>query len=884
MSETPTDGRSPAEPAVLPGRTTDLIERARADREAADDEFGAAKRIAGRLGAQPVRSDDADPASDPPEGVAFGFWTPDVVAAGVPAADVRLELFVPESDVDPGREELREAAFSVHRLPVERDGEFHWVAVEDVPVGTGDALGALYQLVYPTPEAEESDEAGSDGDDWETVQDPLAYSVPFGAFAPAEVYDWPRLDATRPDRDHFRSFGTDGESLPTSEDDGLPRVEPATSMLEIHPGTSTDAGSLRALAERFETIAGKLRAGGELAPHERNYAGYDAVQVMPVEPLTQAYGRQWYWRPGGAYDGATEGIDDGTIGGTDDGATDASDPHPEDAFDREVDAETVTVGLKRPDQTNWGYDVVVSAFSAANPAILETGRPDELVEFIAACHAMPDPIRVVFDVALGHADDAAAELLPSPFFEGPGMYGLHLDYRQPVVRAVLLELQRRKMAFGADGIRVDGAQDFTYHDEETGEQVHDDAFLAEMDAVTQTVAGTEYRPWMIYEDGRPWPREDWELASTYRTLTEQHPHAFQWSPVTFAHNKPALLTFWATKWWRMKEVGEFGSQWITGVANHDTVRRGSQVQISDDWSGALINPYLADSPPETIREAYDSAAALVWFHVAMPGVPMDFLHANHRAPWGFVRDTDPVWNVKVVAEEAPWIDWHVPEGAFAAGDDFPRLKALGFETRGELRWFARTLDSLVDATGYDVDTIAELLSVQGTPMGDDLDAADLQRFSFAWSADVSEYFVLDRWLDDQDDDRTAFDRAVREFRQERPWLREDVAPERGEAFGYRHPTEGTVLYYALRRDPEDDEDLLVACNVEGTPVEVDVDGLLAEVRADLVGEPAAATADDSPPFDGGWRVALAPPDLDTEPNEEGGAVTLETADAIVWRR
>ncbi len=894
MSEAPTDGPSHAEPAVLSDRTASLIERARADREATDDEFAAARRIAGRLGAHPIRPDDADPASDPPEGVAFGFWTPDLVAAGVPAEDVRLELFVPigeegqGGDVDPGREDLREATFAVRRLPVERDGEFHWVAVEDVPVGTGDALGALYQLVYPTTEGDAgatADGAG-DGGAWETVQDPLAYSVPFGAFAPAEVYDWPRLDATRPDRDHFRSFGTDDEALPTSEDDGLPRVELATSMLEIHPGTSTEAGSLRALAARFETIAEKLRAGEELDPHERNYAGYDAVQVMPVEPLTQAYGRQWYWRPGGAYEGATKGTDaDDAFGGDADapGGDDAV-ADPSDAFRREADAETVTVGVKRPDQTNWGYDVVVSAFSAANPAILETGRPDELVEFIAACHGMPDPIRVVFDVALGHADDAADGLLPSPFFEGPGMYGLHLDYRQPVVRAILLELQRRKMAFGADGIRVDGAQDFTYHDEETGEQVHDDAFLAEMDAVTQTVAGTEYRPWMIYEDGRPWPREDWELASTYRTLIDQHPHAFQWSPVTFAHNKPALLTFWATKWWRMKEVGEFGSQWITGVANHDTVRRGSQVRISDDWSGALINPYLADSPPETIREAYDSAAALVWFHVAMPGVPMDFLHANHRAPWGFVRDTDPVWNVKVVAEEAPWIDWHVPEGSFAAGDDFPRLKALGFEDRGELRWFARTLASLVDATGYDVDLMAELLSVQGTPMGDDLDAADLQAFSFAWSVDVSDYFVLDRWHDDQDDDRTAFDRSVREFRQARPWLRADVDPEREETFGYRHPTEGTVLYYALRRDPESDEELLVACNVEGTPVEVEVGGLLAEVRSDLAGEPAAATADDSMPPGEDWRVALASPSLDAEPGEDAAAVTLETADAIVWRR
>ena len=867
--ESPGDGHPPA---VLPDRTAALVDRSRADREAADDRFDAAKSIAERLGAHPIRPEGAHPATDPPEGVAFGFWTPDLVDAGVPVDDVRLELFTPveggESEdgagggapIDPGRDDLREAAFRVDRLPVERDGEFHWVAVEGIPVGTRERLGALYQLAYRTP-----------GGGWETVRDPLAYSVPFGAFAPAEAYDWPRLDATRPDGDHFASLGTDDEALPTTEDDGLPRVDPATSMLEIHPGTSTESGSLAALAERYETIGEKLRHDEPLAPHERNYAGYDAIQLMPVEPLTQAYGRQWYWRPGG----------------------EQPPEEPESAFDRDRDTERVTVGVERPDQTNWGYDVVVSGFSAANPAILETGRPDELVEFIAACHAMPDPIRVVFDVALGHADEAAAELLPDPFFTGPGMYGLHLDYRQPVVRAILLELQRRKANFGADGMRIDGAQDFTYHDEETGEQVHDDAFLAEMDRVTHEVAGTEYRPWMIYEDGRPWPREDWELASTYRTLIDQHPHAFQWSPVTFAHNKPALLTFWATKWWRMREVGEMGSQWITGVANHDTLRRGSQVEVTDDWGGALINPYLADSPPETIREAYDSPAALVWFHVAMPGVPMDFLHANYRAPWGFVRDTDPTWNVKVVAEEAPWVDWHVPEDAYRDADAFSRLKELGFRTRADLKEFVTTLAALIDATDYDLDLIAELLSVQRTPLeranrggdqpggspDDGVSAADLQAFSFAWSADVAEYLVLDRWEDDQDEARTAFDRRVREFRQSRPWLRADVDPDRGEAFGYRHPTEGTVVYQALRRDPDGDEALLVACNVEGTPVEVTPDAVLDDLggASDGTGEGGS---------DGGatdWTVALAAPDLSAEVGDDAEPVTLTTADAIVWR-
>ena len=260
----------------------------------------------------------------------------------------------------------------------------------------------------------------------------------------------------------------------------------------------------------------------------------------------------------------------------------------------------VVAEVGRPDAINWGYDIVVSAFSAVNPAILETGRPDELVDFIAACHDMPEPIRVVFDVALGHADNGALRLLNDYYFTGPGMYGQDLDYQHPTVRALLLEMQRRKMDFGADGIRVDGAQDFTYWDPEAEENIHDDDYLAEMDAVTQEVGGTEYRPWMIYEDGRPWPREDWELASTYRALIEQHPHSFQWSPVTFAHNTPALLTFWATKWWRVYEVADFGGQWLTGVANHDTIRRGTQIDATVEFNQSPVNPYLGEDYPEPV--------------------------------------------------------------------------------------------------------------------------------------------------------------------------------------------------------------------------------------------------------------------------------------------
>lgn len=778
-----------------------------------DDEFAAAKELVTRLGAH-----YADGVTE------VGFWTPVIVEEGIPAEDVYLEVLTPTEDVTVFEDgDAQTLTLERERVPLRRQGEFHWGVIDGMRPGTREQFGSLYRLVY------------EDDGEFHTIDDPLAHSVPFGAYGPAELYDMRRLDAERADREYFQSLGTDEEPVPTTEDDGVPRIDPATSMLEIHPGTATEPGSLGGLARTYDEIGRKHETGEDLTPAERTFVGYDAIQVMPIEPISQHPDRHDFWSPG-----AVERVVDGS--------------------------ETVTVDVEAPEQINWGYDVIVHAFSAPNPAVLESGRPHELVDFIAACHTMPRPIRVVFDVALGHADDGALRALNDQFFEGAGMYGQEIDYQHPVVRAIVLELQTRKMDFGADGIRVDGAQDFTYHEEEHGEEVHDDALLAEMNEVVQEVGGQQYRPWMIYEDGRPWPRGDWELASTYRDLIEQHPRSFQWSPITFAHNKPALLTFWASKFWRVREVADFGSNWITGVANHDTLRRGTQQPVPEGWEEDPINPYLGETPPEIIDEAYDSPAANALMHCVLPGVPMDFLNANQRAPWAFVRDTDAEWNVRVVAEEANFVDWHVPEEHFRDDRFFSRVKQRGFDSAAELDQFLHVLGDVGEATDWDRSAMATTLRVLGTPMAEeDVSAADLEAFSFDWVEDVAEFANLHNWQDAQDDDRTAFNLALREFRQSRPWLRGDIDVEGSSVFAYVHPADGTVLYYAFRESPDGDEAVLFAGNMEGMPVDVSPHRLAAE-------SPSIPTD--------GWRVELAPPAVDTSRDP----ITLDNGDAVVWTR
>jgi hypothetical protein len=260
-------------------------------------------------------------------------------------------------------------------------------------------------------------------------------------------------------------------------------------------------------------------------------------------------------------------------------------------------------------------------------------------------------------------------------------------------------MQRRKVNFGADGVRVDGAQDFKWWDSGAQEMRHDDEYLQSMADVEQEVAGTTYRPWFIFEDGRPWPDEDWELSSTYRSVIESQrdDDVFQWGPLTFAHNTPFLYTFWLSKFWRIREMLDVGSNWISGTSNHDTLRRGTQVSPKLN-----INTRLGHTRMEILDKAYDNPAVHALTYVALPGVPMDFLNAMARASWGFIRNQDDRYGVKVVAEEAISLKWQVDEYSYSIPGNFRRLKEMGYETREDLARFFEFLPALVEVTEYDL--------------------------------------------------------------------------------------------------------------------------------------------------------------------------------------
>ncbi|MDJ0961755.1 MAG: glucosylglycerol hydrolase [Acidimicrobiia bacterium] len=740
--------------------------------------------LVSRLGAQPE------------DGVVcFGFWAPQLRSDA--GATVELELLEPPAGLDLSRD-VQTVEFHRTALPMITTGEFAWVGVSGVTVGNRDRIGTFYRMIVHL-----------DGDRAVTVEDPLALSMPLGAFAPAEVVDPRSIVADRDDGDYYASLAaTDDE----------PRVPPCANLLQVHVPTATEAGTLASLTDWIDDVGSRVGAGGPLLPGDELWLDYDGIELMPVEPTIGFEAGTPSWEP----------ID--------------------------ADGDRAVVTIRRPATTDWGYDIIISGGAAVNPAMLASGRPHELADLAVALHNFPGgPMRLVIDVVYGHADNQAIGVVPDAWFTGPDMYGQHLDYRNPIVRAHLLEMQRRKGNFGVDGVRVDGAQDFTWWNERDQRLEFHDRYMEEMSAVVHEVAGVRFRPWMIFEDGRPWPKEDWEISSTYRAVIDRQPNVHQWGPLTFAHNTPFLFTFWVTKWWRLREIAEVGSTWISGCANHDTLRRGSQVDPE-----ARINHYLGATLPDVIRHAYDHAAANLLFHAFLPGVPMDFLQASARAPWSFVRNTDHRYAIKVWGEEKRFLDWRVTDSDYDDPANFARLKALGFQDRRLLYGLMAELEAAVTLHGDDVEAAVAAAQRSVTPDGLVPDADDLRVAARAWMDDVHDFCVATRYLDRLDAERVGFNRRVREFRRANRWLLDDLGPD--DVFDYRHPTTGTVLFHGVRRGPNGEQVLFVA-NMEGRPVEL--------VAGDLPG--AAGVA---------WNPELIAPGV-TTPSADV-AMVLSDAQGVVF--
>ncbi|MGC9525945.1 MAG: glucosylglycerol hydrolase [Limnospira sp.] len=789
--------------------------------------FQKAQAIATRLGAH-YR----------PDGLTeIGFWAPELGADMIQPKNIYLECLTPKGKIDP-KTPVQKVTFHREYIQLEKQGELFWGVYSGIRPGNKDQLGTFYWMHYLDLNTNEV----------RTIGDFLAYSLPYGIYAPAEVYDFQGMQNNRGDREYFSGWKGEGET------DEIPRVHPPQNILQLHINTASPNGYISGLTALYKRIGEKIVKNEALTPAEQNFIGYDAVQLLPVEPTVEYRAEHEFGQGFFIFN---------------EGDMDEMDPETEGVEYEEGD---LKITLKKPDTQNWGYDIVIFGSSATDPSVLETLRIEELVDFIATLHNFPTgPIQVVYDIVYGHADNQAIDLLNGRFLKGPNMYGQDVNHQNPVVRAVLLEMQRRKAETGIDGIRVDGAQDFKFFNPMSGRVEYDDAYLTDMAHLVQTVAGCQRYPFMIFEDGRPWPAEGWEEISTYRDVIEFVPEAFQWGPLIFAHNTPTLKQFWDKKWSRVCEVMQVGAHWITGCGNHDTLRRGTQVdpELPINWN-------LGKTYVEVLNNAYDNPAIAMMVYGFSPGLPMDFINCTMRSPWGFLRNTDDRYGVKVVAEEAGFLDWQVEPAMYAETDAFPRLKKMGFGKLAELRQFMRGLYDAIEETDYDLEEVARLcqrylgaesekpevkeetktrksasnlqkLNVPGkSQVLAELDVGRLKDFARAFMEDAHD--LCNVWNHEAalNPEQTAYNLALREFRRENSWLQENLSGM--DRFNRISDGDRTV-FYGLRTQPQEE-------GVPENPVQV-------AMVSHMGGDPVTVTLGDWLQLDlDEWRVAIASPGLE----------------------
>ncbi len=611
----------------------------------------------------------------------FGFWVPGLVDGALKgkAHQICLEVFTPLRNIDfmaLKKGEPQEREFQRDEVTLRAVDDYMVGVVDHVSIGTRDQTGSFYWLRYHA------------GDFDAIIRDPLVQSSPLGVYAPAELFDVTGMCAERKDMDYFTSF------YKTIFPDGTYRAKDVGMHLEIHTETATEEGTIAALTRRYQSIGKKVQANIDarrldiyegLTPADLHFVGFDSIELTPEVPPAER-----------------EAIQEET-----------------GEFFQVLSAEgdRVQIQLKRPDISNWGYDTPIVGSAAVNPSILETMRPNEFLEFIETLHTMPGrPIQMCIDSVLGHCDFQGARLLEtfdvpsedrsnlhyvnSKYLRGPNMYGRDIDFTNPNVKAILLELLIRKLNLGYDAVRVDGAQDFILNmDEETGLRIQEDEFLNDMANVVQDINGVRRRLDFNLEDGRPWPDDlNWLFNSKYldhcieRTLPYKD-RVKQWSPIIFAHNVHGKYKWFMNKWDRFVEVYRYGENWITGHSNHDNARyfyRLVKLKPSSDYEpGTSFDDYyndqLGNSLKEVAHNTMDNNALTALSLGFLPGNPMFLLNALFHTPWLFLRDIDDTFDLKIVAEEGSrFLTWYVDDALYAQSENFQRLKALGFTSYHQL--------------------------------------------------------------------------------------------------------------------------------------------------------------------------------------------------------
>ena len=240
--------------------TAELIAWAEAIEAGEASTLEKAQQLATRLGAH-VR----------PDGLTrIGFWTPELAGDVIQPRNIQLEVFTPRQPIDPAKPE-QTLRFHRDYVQLHKLGDYHWGVLSGLQVGSAGAIGSLYWLRYLSPDTNALCIAG----------DPLGSSFPYGIYAPAEVYDLEALQRSRADLPYYEAMAP-----------GPVTIAAPGNILQLHVRTASPNGYLSGLTARYRGLAAKLRSGESLTPAETNLIGYEAVQLLPIEPTVEVRGGQ----------------------------------------------------------------------------------------------------------------------------------------------------------------------------------------------------------------------------------------------------------------------------------------------------------------------------------------------------------------------------------------------------------------------------------------------------------------------------------------------------------------------------------------------------------------------------------------------------------------
>lgn len=131
--------------------------------------------------------------------------TPELAAEVIQSErTLELEILTPMQPIN-FRLSAQTVAFRRDRIPVMQQGEYVWAVVAGLAAGTREQAGCFYWLRYVDPEGREH-----------YIRDPLAYSLPYGVFAPAELYDIERLQRERADLPYLHRTSIPGDDIPAA--------------------------------------------------------------------------------------------------------------------------------------------------------------------------------------------------------------------------------------------------------------------------------------------------------------------------------------------------------------------------------------------------------------------------------------------------------------------------------------------------------------------------------------------------------------------------------------------------------------------------------------------------------------------------------------------